>query len=406
MLRLLCFLITFLPVICCCQPPNYSVSLVNDSLVKRANVIKRSEDIFFEVTDEDRAYLTIHKIFTVTSSNGRDALLFNEYSNKAVLLNDAEIRVFDASGIQTAKYKMNDMTTRAMGEGLVPDGKVTYFEIPALTYPVTIDLKYEMKFKGTLLYPSYQIQSSDESVESSSFTAKIPAELDLRYKSVNIELEPQTTTADKYNIYKWTVKNLPAREYEEGSVKFESRYPQIILAPNTFKIYDTEGKMTSWKDFGMWEYNLIKELYDLSPDKIAFFNDLVKEAKTENEKVKMIYNYLQKNFRYVSIQLGIGGYKPFPASFTDQKKYGDCKGLSFYMHAVLKSIGIKSYVALINAEYNREPVDPLFPCNQFNHMILYCAYLIQKTLPGWNVQAIPTILVYLETLQKTGMHYL
>ena len=95
-----------------------------------------------------------------------------------------------------------------------------------------------------------------------------------------------------------------------------------------------------------------------------------KDAKTENEKIKIIYQYLQKNFRYVSIQLGIGGYKPFPASFTDQKKYGDCKGLSFYMHAILSSLGIKSYVALINAEYNREPVDPAFPCNQFNHMIL------------------------------------
>ena len=68
--------------------------------------------------------------------------------------------------------------------------------------------------------------------------------------------------------------------------------------------------------------------------------------------------------------MGIGGYKPFPAEFTDNKKYGDCKGLSFYTYSILKLLGIKSYVALVNAEFNNEPVDPAFPCNQFNHVIL------------------------------------
>jgi hypothetical protein len=84
----------------------------------------------------------------------------------------------------------------------------------------------------------------------------------------------------------------------------------------------------------------------------------------------MIYSYLQQNFRYVSIQLGIGGYKPFSASFTDEKKYGDCKALSNFMKAALKSVGIRSHVAVINSQYNMEPVDPEFPSNDFNHMIL------------------------------------
>ncbi|MBA4167828.1 MAG: hypothetical protein H0X41_09850 [Chitinophagaceae bacterium] len=108
----------------------------------------------------------------------------------------------------------------------------------------------------------------------------------------------------------------------------------------------------------------------LPEDRIAFFKNLVKDISSDKEKVALIYKYLQQNFRYVGIQLGIGGYRPFPARFTDEKKYGDCKGLSFYTYSVLKALGIKSYVALINAEYNEEPVDPSFPCNYFNHMIL------------------------------------
>ena len=40
------------------------------------------------------------------------------------------------------------------------------------------------------------------------------------------------------------------------------------------------------------------------------------------------------------------------------------------MKAALKAVGIKSYIALINAKYNSEPVDPSFPENGFDHVIL------------------------------------
>ena len=157
---------------------------------------------------------------------------------------------------------------------------------------------------------------------------------------------------------------------EEGSVDPRYRYPAVFLAPNKFKMDDFEGDMSSWKNFGLWEASLLKGLDILPEERKKFFKELVKNANTDREKVQIAYKYLQDNFRYVSIQLGIGGWKPLAANFTDSKKYGDCKGLSFYLHSVLKTIGITSYTALINSEYNYEPVDPEFPMNQFNHMIL------------------------------------
>jgi hypothetical protein len=95
---------------------------------------------------------------------------------------------------------------------------------------------------------------------------------------------------------------------------------------------------------------------------------------SEKEKIKRIYNYMQQNFRYVSIQLGIGGLRPFSADFTDKKKYGDCKALSNYMMAALKAVNIKSHVAIINASFNQEPVDADFPANNFDHVILCIPY--------------------------------
>ncbi len=365
---ILCSIITI--SFCKAQITSYELATVPENVKKNAAVIKRAETIVFDVKDIDKAYLNIEKTFTVTNETGKKELMFQEFSNKYRELTDAEIKVFDAAGKQTAKYKKSDMSTVANGEGLIEEGKITYFVVTTTNYPITVQFKYELKFKGTLNYPAYEIQSASEGVEHSSFTARVPKDLDLRYKESNIKLAPEITTDDKYKTYKWAVNNLAPIEYEEGTVSYSGRYPTIILAPNRFKLYDYDGDLSSWKNFGSWENGLIQGLNVLPEERKQFFTALVKEAKNDREKIKLVYDYLQKNFRYVSIQLGIGGYKPFPASFTDQKKYGDCKGLSFYTHAVLNALGIKSYVALINAEYNKEPVDPNFPCNQFNHMIL------------------------------------
>jgi hypothetical protein len=108
----------------------------------------------------------------------------------------------------------------------------------------------------------------------------------------------------------------------------------------------------------------------LTPEREAEIRKMTDSIKTDKGKAKFLYNYLQQNTRYVSVQLGIGGWKPFAATFVDQKKYGDCKALATYMHALLKAVNIPSYCAVINAESNKEPADLNFPFNYFNHEIL------------------------------------
>jgi hypothetical protein len=92
--------------------------------------------------------------------------------------------------------------------------------------------------------------------------------------------------------------------------------------------------------------------------------------QSDKDKVRFLYRYLQQNMRYVSVQLGIGGLKPFPAMFVDQKKYGDCKALTNYMGALLRAVNIPSCYAIVNAGTNAKPADPKFPDNVFNHVIL------------------------------------
>jgi transglutaminase-like putative cysteine protease len=352
------------------QNISYSAATIPAALKEGAHVIKRYEDITFTVKDIDAASYAVHQVYTVLDEEGRSALLFRELTFKLRTIDDVDIKVYDASGKQINKYKKKDLNRFAPQDGLITDGMIHFLQINPISYPVTVEYIYEIDYTGTLQYPAYHIQGSDEAVEYSAYTARVPIDLDLRFTEQKVSLKPSILNEVKYKAYKWEVKNMPAFKDEDGTVGAAFYYPSIILAPNKFRHFNTYGEMTSWKSFGQWGYDLLKGLDELPADRKAYFASMVKDAKSDREKVALIYDHMQKNFRYVSIQLGIGGVKPFPAQFTDEKKYGDCKGLSLYMVAALKAVGIKSYCAFINSKYNQEAVSEAFPCDRFDHVIL------------------------------------
>jgi hypothetical protein len=350
------------------QDIKYDTASIPATLKKGANVIKRYENIVFEVADIDKAVLKTHQVYTILNSRGNRYLVFNEYVDKFVGLDNVDIRVFDVNGKQVNKYKQKDLMMHAVSDGLIDDNKGYGLMIPASSYPITVEYKYEQRYRGTLFYPIYHIMGPEVAVEQSTFAARVPKDLNIRYKAKSIALAPVITDEEKYKVYQWSVKNLKPKEAEDGAA---TRFPEIVLAPNRFQYDDFQGDLSSWKNFGVWYGNLNKGLDVLPPERVAFFNELVKDAPNDQEKMRRIYQYMQKNFRYVSIQLGIGGLRTFSAAFTDQKKYGDCKALSNYMKAVLKAVGIKSYVAVINAGANNSmTMDADFPSPFANHVIL------------------------------------
>lgn len=359
-------------VVCNCfsQINIYDASTLSDSLLKNAHSVKREETIQFEVKDIDLARLSVRQVFTVLDAEADDVLFFMKESDEFTKLENAEIKVFDAHGNPVNKYKMKEMRSVGTGDGLVLDGMIYYFRVAAPSYPVTVEYDYNVKYKGTLNYFDYQIQLPEQSVENSKYTVSVPVNLDLKYKPQHINLPPVVATSGKNKTYVWQVKDLKSIPYEEGCASYESSYPAILMSPNKFSMDGHDGDLSSWKNFGEWYANLSKGSINLSDKTKSFLQEMVQDAKSDREKIQILYHYLQNNCRYVSIQLGIGGYKPFDANFVDSKKYGDCKALSNYMQAMLDAVGIVSYPALVNAQYDKQPVDPAFPHNSFNHVIL------------------------------------
>lgn len=348
----------------------YAASAIPDSLKKNANVVIRDQYIKFVLKDINTAKYTEHTVYTILNEKGKRFLNFDEFSSKFRVLDDAEIKVYDAFGVKQNTYSKKEMTSLNYGDGLVPEGKLTYFNVNAPTYPFTIEINYTIKYSGILSLPGYIIQPTGMSVQHSVFDVETPADLGIRYKLVNTTNKPVLAHDANKELYHWEAKSLVAIKSEPHSGSAFEFEPAIFLGPNKFKLDDYDGDMTSWKNFGIWINDLYKKTGSLSNEKKLFYQTLVKDAVTAEQKARILYNYMQNNMRYVSIQLGIGGLRPFPASFVDEKKYGDCKALSNYLKSALDAVGIKSNVVIIQGGMTPRNVLEDFPANYFNHVIL------------------------------------
>lgn len=348
----------------------YASLTIPDSLRKDADIVIREEKIKLVIKDKNTAWYDVHKVFTVMNEKAKRYLYFLQYSDKFHVLDDAEIKLYDQLGNKKATYTKKDMNSGKYGDELVPEGKYTYYNVNTASYPATIEFNYSIKYKGIFSLPGYDMQSPWESVQHSVFEIETPADLGVRYKLLNTNLQPVINRIGGKEIYTWELNNLKAYKREKYSGPGTSYEPIVLVAPNKFQLDEYDGDMTSWKNLGSWIDNLYAKTVGLPDDKKQFYRNMVKDAKTDREKAAILYNYMQQNMRYVSIQLGIGGLRPFPASFVDEKKYGDCKALSNYLKSALDAVGVRSNLVIIEGSTTPRSVVEDFPANYFNHCIL------------------------------------
>src|SRR5690606_29921962 len=74
--------------------------------------------------------------------------------------------------------------------------------------------------------------------------------------------------------------------------------------------------------------------------------------------------------RYISIQLGIGGWKPMKAADVERLGYGDCTAHTNYTRALLAQAGVESYYSVVYGTQAKRDLTPDFVSMQGNHVIL------------------------------------
>ncbi|UOQ55122.1 hypothetical protein [Hymenobacter cellulosivorans] len=142
----------------------------------------------------------------------------------------------------------------------------------------------------------------------------------------------------------------------------------MLTAPSSFEVQGHRGTATSWQTLGQWSYDLNAGRDELPAAVKTKIAALVQGEKDERVRIRKVYEFLQANTRYISIQLGIGGWQTFPASTVAATGYGDCKALTNYCKALLQAADVTAYCALVRAD--APDIRTEFPSTQFNHVVL------------------------------------
>ncbi|GMQ31467.1 transglutaminase-like domain-containing protein [Algoriphagus confluentis] len=338
----------------------------------------------------ERQVVTIQADFSVSHEVIKEILILSRegLDHARVVLGYDKLRsieAFEAEMIHPItqksilKTKLKDLRDVAQFSqvNIFDDNRLKIYEPTSSIFPVKVKIRYVMKSKTNFALPTWvPIPNYNQKVKEAAFSVGFPDQLGLKYKEVNLTAEKKESLEAGLKTISWIVADL---EVQGKDFKKEDDH-RLLLAPVRFGLEGVVGEMSDWTGLASWQYQLNKNR-DKLPD--AFKTqilEMVKDADSDFKKIQILYQYLQKNYRYVSIQLGIGGWQTQLAAEVYQNKFGDCKGLTNLMKAMLAEVGIESYYTLVYAGSNADDIEVDLPSNQFNHVILQVP---SETGPIW-----------------------
>ncbi len=349
--------------------PKYPVSSIPQNMKDGMYAVVREDFYHFEIISINRSRQKARKVITILNENGKqfatEAVFYSKFEKIVSISGNA----YNTNGELIKRLKINEIMDGSAYDGfsLFTDDRYKLMDLVQSIYPYTVEFEYETEMKYLYFIPSFTLYADDEvSIEKKTYEIEYPIALKPRYK-LNLIEEPKKENLGAYEKLIWSFANFKPEKFEKFA---KNNVPGFLIGPSDFEFSGYHGSMKSWDEMGKWQISLNQGRGKLPAITIAKIKELTKNLSTIEEKTKALYDYLQSKTRYVSIQLGIGGFQPFEASVVDQNNYGDCKALSNYMVAMLREAGVKGYYTLINAGGEEEYFSPDFANISFNHIIV------------------------------------
>ncbi|MFZ0690489.1 MAG: DUF3857 domain-containing protein [Acidobacteriaceae bacterium] len=194
------------------------------------------------------------------------------------------------------------------------------------------------------------------------------------------------TPADKY-VQVWSPNHTPTISLHDGLRTWTWKSSQLVPAPKATSEdtkptppkdpdEDADGRKLpsaawttfhNWAEVGDWYRSLALNQAQPTDALRARADDLTKDAKTPDDQIRAIYEFVSTKTRYIGIDFGIGRYQPHSAAEVLANQYGDCKDKDTLLEALLRAKGFSTAPALIGAGI--APVPELPSPAVFNHVI-------------------------------------
>ncbi|MCK5595788.1 DUF3857 domain-containing protein, partial [bacterium] len=264
----------------------------------------------------------VHQVIKVLTDKGvKDFNHLNIYyapGDQEVIIKKA--RIVKKDGTIIDHYKFSDVSTSNPQHKLYYDYKRKTVKFNSLEKGDVIDFAYKINDMRGNIYGDYfgtifSFKAANPMV-CSKYILIAPKHRKFYFYSPKLNIVPQKIH-DKHAdtiSYIWEKRDIKKIEKELNMPPYQEITPYLLVS--TFK---------SWSDVAKWYSDLIIDQMESSPEIKKTVASLIENKTTEIDKIRAIYNYVVKKIRYVGLEFGIHGYKPYKSCQVFSRKFGDCK---------------------------------------------------------------------------------
>ena len=332
-----------------------------------------------------------HKILKILNDSGKDlGEVPVPYEKGREKVTKLEAFVITPDGEKHTNTKIQDLKVYE-GLGMYSDSRMKVISFPQVGVGSVLDYALEIEAKESPIknafWQEYHFKYSLP-IKEAKITFTFPKSIGMQYKEFNLDYKPTITETETTITYSWHLKNI---YHKYRSVSY-SPPPKADRMENVVEF----SSLKTWADVSNWYYSLIQKNLKINSSITRAAKKSVKGQEGIKNKTRAILEYIQKNFRYVSMSFGDNTLEPHPTSQVFRNKYGDCKDLSLLCLAMLDIVGIKSHLALFNDEFSiSDPQHDLPYPTLFNHVVLVVKdkedgdFFIDPLLEGYDIGEYP-----------------
>lgn len=170
---------------------------------------------------------------------------------------------------------------------------------------------------------------------------------------------PKITKNKKEITYEWQWDVIEKTELETGIPAWYVQIPTMVYSD-----------FQNWTEVKDWAYDLFSVTGKKNRKISALAKELVKDAKNAENKLKKILGFMQSEVRYVGMEIGRNGFRPFKPQEVLDRRYGDCKDQAVLLTSMLKSVDIKAWPALVNSNGGKVMANFGVSPGAFDHVIV------------------------------------
>ena len=305
--------------------------------------------------------------------NAKQSLNFSSFYD----IENIEATSYALNGDEYEELRVSDFKEKDdLGDAFYDDVKSVNFIFPRLGTGTKTRLTYEQIIKNPRFLNAHYF-GNFYPILKNKLTIVADKDIKLRFEEFNmddVDIKFTKKETRKNNVYTWELKNIDEFKYESKTPTYKSILPHIIPIVVSYRHNDRLINIgNDVSSLCEWYYSLTRDINTEQPsaELTALVENLVSDKKSELEKVRAIYYWVQENIKYIAFEYALGGFVPREANEVFNKKYGDCKDNTSLLFKMLKIAGIEGNLAWIGTRsipysYAEVPT-PIVD----NHMVLY-----------------------------------